>query len=154
MQERKDDRGGGSVGDPVHDVAVAVQRRNHLGELDQGSERRKADQQLEWAGARESEESECTERQKRGDVLYLVVGLAGQLRRQRIDGGKERQDDRNPEDRAENRQGPFLAHGSAVAAPPLDGEGLGWGYVLAREAAMFTPSQPSPIKGEGESNNS
>jgi hypothetical protein len=36
-------------------------------------------------------------------------------------------------------------------APPLDGEGLGWGDVLAREAAMFTRTLPSPIEGEEES---
>ena len=35
-------------------------------------------------------------------------------------------------------------------APPLDGEGLGWGGVSAGTAVSeSTPTQPSPIKGEG-----
>ena len=40
--------------------------------------------------------------------------------------------------------------GASAIAPPLDGEGLGWGEP-ARPARteMFTPTQPSPIKGEG-----
>ena len=38
-----------------------------------------------------------------------------------------------------------------LKAPPLDGEGLGWGGVSGKAAtfAQSTPSQPSPIKGEG-----
>jgi len=37
-------------------------------------------------------------------------------------------------------------------APPLDGEGLGWGGVSEKGAlfATATPIQPSPIKGEGD----
>ena len=40
---------------------------------------------------------------------------------------------------------------SAGRAPPLDGEGLGRGGLSARSATVSkaTPTQPSPIKGEG-----
>jgi hypothetical protein len=40
---------------------------------------------------------------------------------------------------------------SAGRAPPLDGEGLGRGDVSGKIAAAstFTPTLPSPIKGEG-----
>jgi hypothetical protein len=35
-------------------------------------------------------------------------------------------------------------------APPLDGEGLGWGESSGNTPPFidFTPTQPSPIKGE------
>ena len=38
-----------------------------------------------------------------------------------------------------------------LQAPPLDGEGLGRGDVRRKAILMspFTPTQPSPIKGEG-----
>jgi hypothetical protein len=36
-------------------------------------------------------------------------------------------------------------------APPLDGEGLGWGRAAGRtpHVPTFTPTQPSPIEEEG-----
>ena len=36
-------------------------------------------------------------------------------------------------------------------APPLDGEGLGWGGVSGKVSLFIdsTPTQPSPIEGEG-----
>ncbi len=36
-------------------------------------------------------------------------------------------------------------------APPLDGEGLGWGGVSGNALPFIdaTPTQPSPIEGEG-----
>ncbi len=39
----------------------------------------------------------------------------------------------------------------AAKAPPLDGEGLGWGGISGRALPCIhsTPTQPSPIKGEG-----
>ena len=43
------------------------------------------------------------------------------------------------------------ARGAYILAPPLDGEGLGWGDARACAAlfAYVTPTLPSPIKGEG-----
>jgi len=82
-------------------------------------------------------------------VLNLVRWLGRQLRRVR----KERHDESNccGDPKGETEHCAAIGHGSVVMAPPLDGEGLGWGDVPAREAAMFTPTLPSPIKGEGES---
>ncbi|HKR25597.1 MAG TPA: error-prone DNA polymerase, partial [Allosphingosinicella sp.] len=41
--------------------------------------------------------------------------------------------------------------GCAAKAPPLDGEGLGWGGLATgtEGVSQSTPTQPSPIKGEG-----
>ncbi len=38
-----------------------------------------------------------------------------------------------------------------LKAPPLDGEGLGWGDTSGKGSAVpaITPTLPSPIKGEG-----
>ena len=44
-----------------------------------------------------------------------------------------------------------MRENDGMEAPPLDGEGLGWGGVSG-EAPLFidsTPTLPSPIKGEG-----
>jgi hypothetical protein len=38
-----------------------------------------------------------------------------------------------------------------LVAPPLEGEGLGWGGLSEGVAAFIdsTPTQPSPLEGEG-----
>ena len=38
-----------------------------------------------------------------------------------------------------------------IKAPPLDGEGLGWGGLSGKTPPFIdaTPTLPSPIKGEG-----
>ncbi len=39
-----------------------------------------------------------------------------------------------------------------IKVPPLDGEGLGWGEPMrpAVPVETFTPTLPSPIRGEGD----
>ena len=91
------DRRGDRVGNPILYVAVAVDGRNRLRELDEGAEEGQAGEQ---PPQRRSGISPCAERGERREgqhVLHLVVGLPGQLGRLGQNGHDEGENHRGPE---------------------------------------------------------
>lgn len=100
---------GDRVGEPVEDVAVAVEHRDCLDDLDQRSEQREADGDADERGPGIGPGAERSEGGEGDDVLDLVVGLAGEVRRVGHDGHDEGEDRRAPEEQALGGGGPDRA---------------------------------------------
>jgi hypothetical protein len=148
-QKEDDQSDRGRIGHPVQRVAVGVMRGNLLENFVDGPKDLKGSAEVERFGLRIGERPQRPQGKEGSDMLDLVGRLTRKLRRMRDQRHDESDQRCCPEGEMENRGA--ADHRCVLLACHLDEEGLGWGDVLAREAAMFTPTLPSPVEGEEES---
>jgi len=91
---------GDGVGDPVEHVAVAMEHRDRLDDLDERTEQRQADGDADQRRAEIGPGAESAERGEGDHVLDLVVGLSGHMRGMRQHGHDEGEDGGAPEEQA------------------------------------------------------
>ena len=124
------------IGEPVQYIAISVQERNCLDDLDEGAEQRQSDEQYEKRRCGVREAGQKRKGRKGRDVLELVVGITGNLRRMRQHGHDESKGRRRPKQ--------IFCH--AGAAPLFKGQSVTTSLPDARRclrAAIASPARSS-----------